>query len=165
MFKINISEKSGKTYKLELENEELMGKELHNKIQGGDLNSDLTGYDLEITGMSDHAGFTAMKEVPGIGLKRLLLTYGKSMWKRPRKEGKKIRSNMRPKGLRMRRTVRGRVISPDIAQINFKVIKAGSKPLAEIFPDQGKGKSKKENRAMKRAKAREQPKAETQASE
>ena len=34
MFKINISEKSGKTYKFELETEELLGKELKDKIQG-----------------------------------------------------------------------------------------------------------------------------------
>jgi len=32
-FKINISEKGGKTYKFELETEELLGKELHEKIK------------------------------------------------------------------------------------------------------------------------------------
>jgi len=140
MFKVNISEKSGKTYKLELETEELIGKELNDKIQGKSLLPDLEGYELEIAGMSDKAGFTAMKQVPGVGLKRLLLTYGKAMWKRPRKEGKKMKSNMTPKGLRMRRTVRGRVISPDIVQINFKVLKHGNKLLSEIFPEQNKPK-------------------------
>ena len=150
VFKINISEKSGKTYKLELESEELIGKELNEKIQGKELNSDLEGYELEITGTSDKAGFTSMKDVPGIGLKRVLLSYGKGLHKRPKKEGKKKRSNMKPKGLRMRRTVRGRVISPDITQINFKVIKHGKKPLSEVFPDQGAEKAKKENRATRR---------------
>ena len=33
VFKINIAEKSGKTYHLELESEDLMGKELHNKLK------------------------------------------------------------------------------------------------------------------------------------
>ena len=66
-FKINISEKSGKTYKLESESEELIGKELHDKISGRELNPDLEGYDFEITGTSDKAGFTSMKDVPGIG--------------------------------------------------------------------------------------------------
>lgn len=159
-FKINIADKSGKTYHLEAETEELMGKELNDKIAGSDLSSDLSGYELEITGMSDKAGFTAMKEVPGIGLKKLLLTYGKAMHGRPRKEGKKMKSNMTPKGLRMRRTVRGRAISTEIAQINFKVLKHGAKSLHEIFPDQVQGKAKKENRAMKRAKKKEQPKEE-----
>jgi len=149
-FKINISEKTGKTYKLELESEELMGKELNDKIQGKELTPDLEGYELEITGTSDKAGFTSMKDVPGIGLKRVLLSYGKGLHKRPKKEGKKKRSNMKPKGLRMRRTVRGRVISPDITQINFKVTKQGKTPLSEVFPEQTQGKPKKENRAMKR---------------
>src|SRR3990172_7687674 len=148
-FKINISEKSGKTYKLELESEELLGKELHDKIQGKDLKPDFEGYEFEITGTSDKAGFTSMKEIPGVGLKRVLLTYGKALHKRPRKEGKKMKSNMRPDGLRMRRTVRGSVISPDIVQINMKVLKHGSKSLAEVFPEQGM-KASKENRAAKR---------------
>jgi small subunit ribosomal protein S6e len=137
-FKLNISEKSGKTYKLELDTEELIGKELNSKISGKDLLPDLEGYELEITGTSDKSGFTSMKEVPGVGLKSLLLTYGKAMKRRPKKEGKKKPSNPQPKGLRLRKTVRGRVISPEITQINFKVLKEGSKKLSEIFPDQVK---------------------------
>ncbi|MDP3992200.1 MAG: S6e family ribosomal protein, partial [Nanoarchaeota archaeon] len=111
VFKINISEKSGKTYKLELETEEIMGKELNDKIEGKSLLPELDGYEFEITGTSDKAGFTSHKDVLGIGLKRLLLTYGKAMHKRPRREGKKKVSNPKPRGLRLRRTVRGRVIS------------------------------------------------------
>ena len=139
-FKINISEKSGKTYKLELETEELFGKELHEKINGRELLPDLEGYEFEIAGMSDNAGFTSHKDVPGVGLKRLLLTYGKAMHKRPRREGKKKVSNPKPRGLRLRRTVRGRVISPDIIQINLKILKHGQKQLSEIFPEQNKPK-------------------------
>ncbi len=139
-FKINISEKSGKTFHLEIEGEELIEKELHNKIQGKDISPDLVGYEFEITGASDSAGFTAMKNVEGIGLKKVLLTYGKAMKKRPRKEGKKKSSKNRPKGLRLRKTVRGKIISPAIVQINLKVIKEGGKKLAEVFPEQCKGK-------------------------
>ncbi len=163
VFKINISEKSGKTYKVELESEELIGKELGSTIQGNDLGPDFNGYEFEIAGTSDKAGLTSMKEVPGVGLKRVLLTYGKGLHKRPRKEGKKMKSNMRPEGLRMRRTVRGRVISADIIQINMKVLKHGHKSLAEMFPDQA-AKPKKENRAAKRKAKRESPKAEEPAS-
>jgi small subunit ribosomal protein S6e len=139
-FKINIGDKSGKTYKLELETEELMGKALHDKIQGKELLADLADYEFEIAGTSDKAGFTSMKNVEGIGLKKELLTYGKGMKKRSRKEGKKKLSNMTPKGLRLRRTVRGKVISPEITQINLRIIKAGKKPLAEVFSDQNKAK-------------------------
>jgi len=133
VFKINISEKNGKTYKIESEAQNLVGKSLHDKINGKDILADLEGYELEITGASDKSGFPTMKNVEGVGLKRILLVYGKGMKKRPRREGKIKRSKNKPKGLRLRKTVRGRVISPEIVQINLKVIKQGSKKLEEVF--------------------------------
>ncbi len=143
MFKINIAEKNGKTYHLETESEELMEKELHSKIDGQDVSNELGGYEFEITGASDTAGFTALEEVEGTGLKKVLLGYGKGMHRRPKREGKKKVSNFKPKGLRMRKTVRGRVISPAIVQINLKVLKEGNKKLADIFPEQNQPKEKK----------------------
>ena len=139
-FKINISEKSGKTYKLELESESIVGKALHDKVSGNEILPDLKGYDFEITGASDKSGFTAMKDVEGIGLKKVLLTYGKAMKKRPRKEGKRKLSNKTPGGLRLRKTVRGKLISPAISQINLKVLKEGGIKLSEVFEDQNKSK-------------------------
>lgn len=136
MFKINISEKTGKTYHLESEAEDLIGKELHEKIKGKDISPDLEGYEFEIAGASDSAGFTALENVEGTALKKVLLGYGKAMHKRPRREGKKKVSNFKPKGLRMRKTVRGKVISPSIVQINLKTVKEGSKKLSEIFQEQ-----------------------------
>jgi len=140
VFKINISEKSGKTYKLESESEEFIGKTLHDKISGKDIVPELEGYEFEITGTSDKSGFTSLESVEGIGLKKVLLTYGKGMKKKPRKEGKKKLSKNRPKGLRLRKTVRGKIISPEISQINLKVLKEGSKKLSEVFSDQNKAK-------------------------
>ncbi len=142
-FKINIAEKTGKTFHLDLESEELMGKELHEKIDGKDISGDLSGYQFEIVGASDKAGFPSLKEVDGIGLKKVLLGYGKGMKKRSRREGKRKRAAMKPDGLRLRKTVRGKVISPDIVQINLKVLKEGSKKLSEVFPDQNKPKEAK----------------------
>jgi len=136
VFKINIGEKSGKTYKFETESESLIDKELHDKIDGKDLKEDLEGYEFEITGASDKSGFTALKSVPGVGLKKVLLGYGKGMHKKPRKEGKKKLSNSNPRGLRLRKTVRGKVISPEISQINLKIIKEGKKSLKDIFEPQ-----------------------------
>jgi len=145
-FKINIGDKSGKTYKLELETEEFSDKSLHNKVLGKDLNSDLEGYEFEISGTSDKSGFTSMKGVPGIGLSKVLLSYEKGMKKRPKLEGKKKRSDRTPKGLRLRKTVRGEVISDAITQINLKVLTFGKKPLSEIF--------KKEEAPVEEAKAK-----------
>lgn len=156
-FKINISEKSGKTYKLELESEEFIGKKLHDKIQGKSVFPDLEGYEFEITGASDKSGFTAHEDVPGIGLKRPLLTYGKGMKRRPRKEGKIKVSNPTPGGLRLRKTVRGHVISPEIVQINLKTVKEGSKKLSEVFPDQNKSKEAESSEGAETQKVEETP--------
>ncbi|MFH1608017.1 MAG: S6e family ribosomal protein [archaeon] len=142
MFKINLPNKQGKTFKIETEAPALVGKQIHDKISGKDISPDLEGYEMEITGASDKSGFTAMKNVEGVGLKKVLLSYEKGMKKRPRKEGKKKLSNKNPKGLRLRKTVRGKVISEAISQINLKILKEGSKKLSEIFPDQNKAPEK-----------------------
>ncbi len=138
MFKINIAGEKGKTYKVELETEGLDGKQLHDVISGKEILPALEGYEFEITGASDKAGFSVHEDADGIGLKKVLLTYGKTMKKHPRKEGKKKRATKKPKGLRLRKTVRGKVISPVISQINLVVKKQGPKSLTEIFPDQNK---------------------------
>lgn len=143
VFKINIAEKNGKTFHLESESEELMGKELHNKVEGKDIDSELSGYEFEITGTSDSSGFTSMENVEGTGLKRLLLGYGKAMHKRSKREGKRAVSNFKPEGLRRRKTVRGKVISADIVQINLRILKEGSKKLSAVFPDQNLPKAVK----------------------
>ena len=74
-----------------------------------------------------------MKEIDGIMLNRVLIGYGIGMKKRPKREGKKKRSNFKPSGLRMRKTARGKIISPEIIQVNLKVLKEGAKKLSEIF--------------------------------
>jgi len=161
VFKINIGTKDGKTFHLESDSEEFLEKELHSKIEGKDVNPELSGYEFEIAGASDNAGFTSMEDVEGAGLKRVLLGYGKAMHRRPRREGKKKVSNFTPKGLRMRKTVRGKIISPAIVQINLKITKEGSKSLAEIFPDQNQPKAEPEWKKKKE----EAPKAEEKAAE
>ena len=127
-FKVNISTKDGKTYKLETESEALIDKTLGENIEGNDVADSLQGYEFKIAGASDKAGLPARAEVPGTALKGLLLSYGKGMWE------------SRPKGLRRRKTVRGKIISKDIVQINLVVVKQGNQSLAEIFPDQNKAK-------------------------
>ena len=164
-FKINMSEKSGRTFHIESDSDEIMGKELHDKIPGKYISTDFEGYEFEITGTSDKAGFTSLKEVEGVGLKRVLLSYEKGMKKRPRKEGKRKRSKNKPKGLRLRKTVRGRVISPDIVQINLKVLNEGNKKLSEIFPDQNKAaeletKPETPKEKVKQEVSQEKPKEE-----
>lgn len=132
-FKINIGEKSGKTWKIESEAQGLIDKKLHDIIEGELISPELKGYKLEITGTSDKSGFTSLKSVEGIGIKRVLLTYGKAMKKKPKREGKKKLANPTPNGLRLRKTVRGNTISDAIVQINLKVVEEGKTPLVKIY--------------------------------
>lgn len=130
-FKINISDK-GKALKIETDSEAFIGKKIGEKVQGKDISKELDGYELEITGTSDISGFPGKKDVEGIALKRVLLTKGFGMHKRPKREGKKKVAT--PDGLRLKKTVRGNTISPSIIQINLKVLKQGSKEFEELLP-------------------------------
>lgn len=132
-FKVNIGTQKGKTYKMEVEAPELIGKSVGDKIIGKVVSPDFEGYEFEITGASDGSGFPALKNVEGFTTKKVLLKYGLGMHKRPKKEGKKKRSNPVPGGLRLRKTVHGKTLSEKVVQINLKLIQEGNKKLSEIF--------------------------------
>jgi small subunit ribosomal protein S6e len=118
-FKFVINDrKTGKSYQKAVEDESMVGKKLGETIHGAVLG--LEGYELQITGGSDYAGFAMRKDVQGPGRKKSLLSYGVSM------------RNKR-KGLKLRKTVCGNTVSSNIAQINVKVSKYGAKGLDEIF--------------------------------
>lgn len=129
-FKINISQ-AGKTYHLEIESEELIGKKIGEKVSGGEISGDLSGYEFQITGTSDKSGLPGKKDVEGPALRGVLLTKGPFLHKIPHK------------GFRRKKTVRGNEISANVIQINMNVVKKGGKKLEEIFPDQGKKKEEK----------------------
>jgi small subunit ribosomal protein S6e len=163
--KLNISEK-GKSWKIEVEPEVLSGKSIGEKFDGKILKPELEGYELEITGGTDFAGFPMRPGVEGIGLKRVLFTKGWGFTTKPKGESKK---NPRfQKGLRMRKTVRGQTISDKSLQINIKVLKPGKTPLATVFPDQNKApepEPKPEEAPKAEAPATETPKAEEKPAE
>jgi len=129
-FKLNISDKQGKSWKLELQDESITGKVVGDKIEGKEIKLELEGYELEITGGSDISGFPLAKDVEGIGLKRVLLTKGWGM--RDSRDG-----------VRRRKTIRGKTIATTTSQINLKVTKEGAKKMAEIFLEQNQPKEKK----------------------
>jgi small subunit ribosomal protein S6e len=132
VFKFEIGH-GKRTAHLEAESESIMGKKLGEKISGDEISPNLSGYELEITGASDKAGFPSAKKVEGPGLKRLMLTKGFALRKLKKKKKTATRKKIK-KGLRKRRTVRGNTISGDTVQINLKVLKEGSKKFDEIFP-------------------------------
>ncbi len=121
-FKINVSDK-GKTLKVESDNEALIKMKIGEHLNGNLISPDLEGYSLEITGSSDLSGFPGIKGQVGPQLRGLLLT----------KKDKGMRTT-RPKGLRLRKTVRGEEISEKTVQINMKVLKHGHKKFEELLP-------------------------------
>ena len=96
-FKINISH-NGKTYKLETENEALIGKKIGETIEGNEIGDVLKNYVLKITGTSDIAGIPGIIGLDGFNYHRKLLTYGKGM-------------RDKRNGVRLRKTLRGEKIS------------------------------------------------------
>lgn len=119
--KINIGEKSGKTFKVVLEgdkasffNGKIIGEEFDGELIG------LSGYTFKITGGSDNSGFPMKRDVEGYNKKKILLNSGVGI--------RKVRE-----GVRKRKTIRGNTISEEISQINVIVVKEGSQPLSEIL--------------------------------
>ncbi len=148
-FKINISEK-GKTYKTEIQSESIMEKKVGDKIKGEEIMPELSGYELEITGASDIAGFPVKKDVEGMGLRRVLLTKGFGM-----------KDNY--DGIRKRKSVRANTIDASIIQLNLNVLKQGSKKLDEIFPEQVKAREDKKKVREDKIKAAKNPAPKTEA--
>lgn len=144
VYKINIGFE-GKSWKIEAPEETLSGKALGDKIDGKDVKPELEGYQLEIAGASDKAGFPLYDDVEGIALQRVLFTKGWGM------------KDSRP-GIRIKKTVRGKTLSDTTVQVNLKVIKTGKTKLAEIFPEQNKApEPPKEEAKAEAPKAEEKP--------
>ena len=118
-FKAVINDpKTGKSYQKIITDSSLIGKKIKDKIKGDSL--DLKEYELEITGGSDSSGFPMRKDFDSSARKRIMLTKGPG-----------LRHNK--KGRRIRKTLRGNTISSKTTQINFKILKYGTKKPEEIF--------------------------------
>jgi small subunit ribosomal protein S6e len=110
--------KTGKSYQKAIEDESMIGKKIGETINGSFLG--LEGYELQIRGGCDFAGFLMHKDIAGPGRRRSLLSKSTGM--------RKNRA-----GLKLRKTVCGNTISSNITQVNLKVLKYGAKSLDQIF--------------------------------
>jgi small subunit ribosomal protein S6e len=113
--------KTGKSYQKVLKDEDskrLMGLKIGDKLQGESI--DLAGYEFEITGGSDFAGFPMRKDVQGIGRKKILATHGVG-----------LRKKRNARGVKIRKSVAANTIYDKTAQVNMKVLKEGKMPLGE----------------------------------
>ncbi|UCD03501.1 MAG: 30S ribosomal protein S6e [Candidatus Woesearchaeota archaeon] len=142
--------KSKKTYSKKLSEEEagkFVGLRLGDNFRGEVIG--LTGYEFLITGGSDLAGFPMKSSIPGRIRKRFLVTGGIGF--RPERKGE-----------RRRKTLRGNEIGPDIAQINCKIVKVGSKPIEKALGAETEEKPAEQSKEEKKEepKAEEKPKEE-----
>ena len=114
----------GKTRQLKLD--EAQAKGLHGLKIGSKFKGDgfgLPGYELEITGGTDKDGFPMRSDLQGTVRKRLLLASGPGY--RPEE-----------RGIRRRKMIRGNTVADDIAQLNARVVKEGSKKWEELFREE-----------------------------
>ncbi len=127
-FEVVISDpKNGQSYQTKVEGHHansLIGKRINDEVDGIFVN--LPGYKLKITGGSDFDGFPMKKNIPGPGRKKILAKGGVGF---KNLEG----------GVRKKKTVRGNTISPEISQLNLKVIEHGPKSIKDIFEEEEQG--------------------------
>jgi small subunit ribosomal protein S6e len=121
-FKIVVSDKAV-SYQMEAEDaKQIVNLSIGDEFDGNVIG--LEGYTLKITGGSDKNGFPMRRDISGPRRVRSLLTGG-------------VGYNPKVDGVKRRKTLRGRVISEDIVQINTIVTKAGSKSIADILNPEG----------------------------
>lgn len=111
--------KTGKSYQKPFPQEQFLGLKLKDKLNGEALG--LEGYELQVTGGSDEAGFPMRADIQGTARKKALLSSGTGV-------KKTIAGH---KGIRVRKSVRGNTFSNKTAQVNVKVVKYGPKPIEE----------------------------------
>lgn len=137
-FKLNIGDPaSKKTLKKSVDSDVakvFMGKKIGSKINGNDIGHD--GYEFEIKGGSDKAGFPMRRDVSGLSRKKVLIVKGTG-----------IRKNAA--GRKKRKTVASNTVSETTSQINLKVVKTGKEPLFEEEKPAEDAKSEKESSEKK----------------
>ena len=121
-FKLTINDvKEGKSYSKEVKEAEadsFKGGKIGSKVAGDSFG--FTGYEFEITGGSDNAGFPMRSDLEGQERKKIYALNGPGI-------------KTKRKGARIRKSVRGNTLSHVISQINLKIIKYGSKSVKEIL--------------------------------
>lgn len=120
--KLVISDpEKGVAIQYELDDEKsntLIGNTIGEIVEGDAIG--LPGYKLKITGGSDSSGFPMRRDVHGSGKRKVLMKGPPGF--RPKR-----------KGLKRRKTVRGREVDSNISQLNMRVEEKGSAPLEELI--------------------------------
>jgi small subunit ribosomal protein S6e len=120
--KVTVGDTNGETHQIEVEEaSQLVGKEIGETFDGGIVG--LNGYELEITGGSDKSGIPMRKSIEGAVRRRILIG-----------EGQGVRDT--EEGTRKRKSVRGKMVSEEVEQLNTKVVEEGSKSVEELLEEE-----------------------------
>ena len=110
---------------VELQNEdklnEIIDKKIGDEIDGSTISDVFDGYKFKITGGFDKDGFAMKNGILTQGKKKVLLTKGCSLFR--------FRKGYHRTGIRIRRLVRGCIVSHDIKNLHLKIIKKGPKEI------------------------------------
>lgn len=167
-FKLVISDpKSGKSKQVEIKDDAakgLIGKKIGDTFKGETI--DMPGYEFQVTGGSDYAGFPMRGDVQGNSRKKItdvksLGVKNKRHRPNPKKKGMRTMA-----GMKLKKTVAGNTIYDRSAQINLKILKIGReslfeepKPAEEAKPE-GEAAAEAPKEAPKEEKKMEEPKQE-----
>jgi len=150
--KLNIANPTSGTMKvIECDDEKklvnLYDKRMSQEVDADFLGDDFKGYGLRITGGNDKQGFPMSQGIMSNGRVRILMAKGATYY-RPRREGE-----------RKRKSVRGCIVGPDLAVLNFVIVRKGEKdiegltnPEAERAPRLGPKRASKIRRLFNLAK-------------
>jgi len=147
-FKLVVSDpKTKKSYQKEISQKEsgMLGRKIRDVVKGDSFG--FPGYEFEITGGSDKQGFPMRQDIQGPARKRMLLTGGPGF-------------HPERKGERKRTSVRGNTVSSDIAQVNTKIIKHGTKHIEELMGIKKEEKPAEEHKHEEHAEHKEEHKEE-----
>lgn len=112
----------------------LIDKKIGNEIEGEVIADIFEGYVFKITGGMDKDGFGMKNGVLTTDRKKLLLKKGSS--------GIRFRKNFNRTGSKVRKLVRGCIVSPEIKMLALKIVKIGKNTIPELT-DQEKAIPKK----------------------
>lgn len=148
-FKLVISDpKTGKSYQKEAKAETatpFLGKKIGEKVKLD--GTGLVGYEGEITGGSDAAGFPMRKDIQGSARKKILAVKGVGLNNKKRKPNPKKKGWRTMDGMRTKKTVAGNTVYEKTAQINVKITTHGREPLEKPAEAAPEGEAKPEGAA------------------
>ena len=106
---------------------DLIEKKIGNEVDGSIISELFDGYVFKITGGFDKDGFAMKNGILTSGRKRILLKKGASLFR--------FKKGYHRSGVRVRKLVRGCMVSPDIKILNLKIVKIGPKAIPGLSED------------------------------